>query len=162
MHYYYHRINNLLGSLGLPSLNAILGICFMEKEAAASNTSSNALSKSVRLYSTLTGYSDSILLLTILSPSSSRRRSVRTFGDIPSIFSMNRLNCVLPLRISLMIKTVHLFPIILIWKSYQICQTSTIQQDYLCLDRRPHLASIGHPPSSISTFKICSTLWSTA
>src|SRR5436190_2139962 len=97
----------------LPSLKTVVGICIIEKEAALSNTGSNPLPTSVKLYSTLTGYSDTILLLIIPSRSSSRRRSVRTLGDMPSILSMKRLNCVLPLRISLNISTVHLFPIIL-------------------------------------------------
>jgi hypothetical protein len=86
---------------------------FIEKEAALSKTGSNPLPISVKLYSILTGYSDMISLLIIPSRSSTRRRSVRTFGVMPSIFSKNRLNCERPLRISLMIKTVHFFPMIL-------------------------------------------------
>src|SRR5919109_4000011 len=118
--YYYqflqfHELDPLVsdGALGFPSLGTDPGIYFIENEAALSNTGSNPLPRLVKLYSTLTGYSDTILLLTIPSRSSSRKRSVRTLGDMPSIFSMKRLNCVLPLRISLMTRTVHLFPIIL-------------------------------------------------
>src|ERR1041385_4551739 len=99
--------------LGLPSLKTVLGIYFIENEAALSNTGSNPFPLSVKLYSTLTGYCETILLLIIPSRSSSRRRSVRTLGDMPPIFSIKRFNCVLPRRISLMVRTVHLFPIIL-------------------------------------------------
>jgi hypothetical protein len=104
------------GVLGFPSLKTVLGIYFIEKEAALSNTGSNPLPTSVKLYSTLTGYSDTISLLIIPRCSSSRRRSVRTFGVMPSMFSINRLNCVWPLRISLITNTVHLFPIT-IWEN---------------------------------------------
>src|SRR5919197_2925189 len=113
LNFHHHPVNNWYGVLGLPSLKTVLGIYIIEKEAALSNTGSNPLPISVKLYSTLTGYSDTILLLIIPSRSSSRKRSVRTLGDMPSIFSMKRLNCVLPLRISLMTRTVHRFPIIL-------------------------------------------------
>src|SRR5215211_1896944 len=91
----------------------ILGIFLIEKEAAASKTGSNSFPRSVISYSTLIGYSDTILLLTIPNFCSSRSRSVRTFGVMPSIFSRKRLNCVVPLNISLMIRTVHFFPMIL-------------------------------------------------
>src|SRR5690242_20472014 len=77
--------------LGLPSLKTVLGIYFIENEAALSSTGSNPLPLSVKLYSTLTGYSETILLLIIPSRSSSRRRSVRTLGDTPPIFSIKRL-----------------------------------------------------------------------
>ena len=91
------------GVLGIPSLKTALDIYSIENQAALSNTGSNPLPISVKLYSTLIGYSDTILLLIIPTRSSSRRRSVRTFGDMPFMFSRKRLNCVLPLRISLMI-----------------------------------------------------------
>ena len=58
---------NSSGFLGLPSLNIILGIFLIKNEAAASKTGSNSLPRFVRLYSTLIGYSDTILLLTIPS-----------------------------------------------------------------------------------------------
>ena len=96
-----------LGVLGFPSLKTALGMYFIEKEAEINNTDSNPLPISVKLYSILIGYWDTISLLMIPSCSCSRRRSVRTFGVIPSIFSINRLNCAWPLRISLMIKTVR-------------------------------------------------------
>ena len=105
--------NNWFAVLGIPSLKTALDIYSIENQAALSNTGSSPLPLSVKLYSTLIGYSDTILLFIIPSRSSSRRRSVRTLGDIPFMFSRKRLNCVLPLRISLMIRTVHLFPIIL-------------------------------------------------
>ena len=68
----------ILGVLGFPSLKTALGINFIEKEAALSNTGSNPLPVSVKLYSTLIGYSDTISLLMIPSRSSSRKRSVST------------------------------------------------------------------------------------
>jgi hypothetical protein len=102
-----------LGVLVFPSLKTIFGIFLMENEAAASSTGSNSLPRSVRPYSTLIGYSDTILLLTIPSFWSSRKHSVRTFGVIPPVFSRNRLNCVVPLSNSLMIRTVHFLPMIL-------------------------------------------------
>jgi hypothetical protein len=77
------------GDIVACTLKTVLGMCFIEKEAALSNTDSNSLPRSVKLYSTLTGYSDTILLLIIPSCSSSRRRSVRTFGVIASMFSIN-------------------------------------------------------------------------
>jgi hypothetical protein len=89
-----NQVKISLGVLGFPSLKTVLGMYFIEKEAALSNTGSNPLPTSVKLYSTLTGYSDTISLLIIPRCSSSRRRSVRTFGVMPSMFSINRLNCV--------------------------------------------------------------------
>src|SRR5919197_6437375 len=79
LNFHHHPVNNWSGVLGFPSLKTVLGIYSIEKEAALVNTGSNPLPISVKLYSTLTGYSDAILLLMIPSRSSSRRRSVRTF-----------------------------------------------------------------------------------
>ena len=54
-------VRAILGVLGFPSLKTALGIYFIEKEGAVSNTGSNPLPISVKLYSTLIGYSDTIL-----------------------------------------------------------------------------------------------------
>ena len=108
-----HVFRKSAGFLGFPSLKTIVGRFLIEKDAAASNTGSNSFPRSVISYSTLTGYSDTILLLTIPNLCSSRSRSVRTYGVMPSIFSRKRLNCFVPRSISLTIRMVHFFPIIL-------------------------------------------------
>ena len=91
---YCSCIKKSLGFLALPSLKTILGIFFIEKIALVSRTGSNSLPRSVISYSTLIGYSDTILLLIIPNFWSSRSRPLRTFGVMPSMFSRKRLNCV--------------------------------------------------------------------
>jgi len=110
-----HRCSSKIscGVLGLPSLKTSRAIFFIENEAAARRTGRNSLPRSVRAYSTLTGDSDTILLLTTPNFSSSRNRSVSTFGVMPSMFSRKRLNCVVPLINSLMTRIAHFFPMIL-------------------------------------------------